>query len=325
MAEAKKFKITQSVVLVSVIVALAIVATIVNPRFLRVNNLLNILQQVAVLGIIASGVGMLLVSGQVDISVGAQVSLMGVIMAMIIQEMLGLPEGNVAPWREVWAIPIAVVVTLLLGLLMGFINGLTVVKSKAHSLILTIGFMTVYEGVAILISGGASFMLFGRFETIGQGQLFGIIPYTVLVFLAIIVITHLVLTYMRYGRFLYAIGGNSKAAYVSGIDTAGNQITAYVVVGLLNAVATILLISRVGSALATTGSGYALDALAAVIVGGVSILGGRGKALGMFLGVLLIGLIGNALVIMNVNPHVRGVVIGLVIIAAVTVGEATEE
>jgi ribose/xylose/arabinose/galactoside ABC-type transport system permease subunit len=134
-------------------------------------------------------------------------------------------------------------------------------------------------------------------------------------------IAFLVLKRLRYGRFLYAIGGNKKAAYVSGINTDRVTITAYVVVGLCNALAAIILISRVGSALATTGDTYALDSLAAVIVGGVSLSGGKGSALNIFLGVVLIGLIGNALIIMNVNPYVRQVVLGIIIIGAVTIGE----
>ena len=321
----RKGALSQSLVLLIMIAALAVVATSVNPRFLRVTNIINIFQQIAVLGIVASGVGMLLVSGHIDISVGSQVSLMGVILAMVIQRMLGLPAGDVEPWRQILAYPVAIIGTLMVGFLLGLINGIVVVKSGAASFIITLGFLTVYSGAALLVSGGASYMLFGRFEWLGRGRILNVIPIPILFFLGIVIIAYIVLKYFRYGRFLYAIGGNRKAAFVSGINTNRTVIVSYVLVGLLNALAAIILISRVGSALATTGDAYALDALASVIVGGVAITGGRGTALNIFLGVVLIGLIGNALIIMNVNPYVRNVVIGLIIITAVTISQYTSE
>jgi ribose/xylose/arabinose/galactoside ABC-type transport system permease subunit len=321
----RKKGLSQSLVLLMMIVALAVVATIVNPRFLRITNIINIFQQIAVLGIVASGVGMLLVSGHIDISVGSQVSLMGVILAMIIQRMLGLPDGGVEPWRQALAYPVAIVGTLIVGFVLGLINGITVIKSRATSFIITLGFLTVYHGVALLVSGGASYMLFGRFEWLGRGRVVNVIPIPILFFLGIVVIAYILLKYFRYGRFLYAIGGNRKAAFVSGINTNRTIVVSYIVVGVLNALAAIILISRVGSALATTGDAYALDALASVIVGGVAITGGKGTALNIFLGVVLIGLIGNALIIMNVNPYVRDVVIGLIIITAVTISQYTSE
>ena len=321
----RRRSVSQSLVLVMLIVLLAAVATAVNPRFLKVTNIINIFQQIAVLGIVASGVGMLLVAGEIDISVGTQVSLMGVILAMIIQKVLGLPQGNVAAWRVTFAIPMAVIFTFIVGFILGLVNGITVIKSRAASFIITLGFMLVYKGTALITSGGASYMLFGKFETLGRGKVLNFIPISILFLLGVIVVAHVVLKYFRYGRFLYAIGGNKKAAYVSGINTGRVTVTAYIVVGLLNALAALILISRVGSALATTGDSYALDALASVIVGGVAITGGKGNALSIFLGVVLIGLIGNALVIMNVNPYMRDVVIGFIIIAAVTISTLSGE
>ncbi len=321
----RQTKATQSLVLIVIIVAICVVTAVVNPRFLRVQNLINIFQQISILGIVACGIGMLLVAGQIDISVGTQVSLMGVILSMVIQRMLGLPDGNVPAWQAAMGIPIAVAVTFVVGFLLGLLNGIIVIKSRASSFIITLGFQVVYSGVALLTSRGASYMLFGKFELLGRGRILNIVPIPILFFLGMVIITFVVLKYLRYGRFLYAIGGNRKAAYVSGINTNRITLTAFVVVGLCNALAALILISRVGSALATTGDSYALDALAAVIVGGVSIAGGKGSALNIFLGVLLIGLISNALIIMNVNPYVRQVVLGLIIIVAVTIGQLTSE
>jgi ribose/xylose/arabinose/galactoside ABC-type transport system permease subunit len=314
---------SQAIVLIGLIVVICVITAIVNPRFLRVQNLINIFQQIAILGIVACGIGMLLVAGQIDISVGTQMSFMGVILSMIIQKMMGLPDGTVPAWQNALAIPLAIAVTFAVGIVLGLINGLTVIKSRAASFIITLGFSTAYHGAALLTSGGASYMLFGKFELLGRGRILGIIPISILFFLGMVLITFVVLRYFRYGRFLYAIGGNKKASFVSGINTDRITVTAYVIVGLCNALAAIILISRVGSALATTGDSYSLDSLAAVIVGGVALAGGKGTAVNIFLGVLLVGLISNALIIMNVNPFARDVVIGLIIVAAVTVGEVS--
>ncbi len=318
-------KLSQSMILVGLILVICAITAVVNPRFLRVQNLINIFQQISILGIVSCGIGMLLVAGQIDISVGTQISLMGVILSMVIQKMLALPDGGAPAWQAALAYPAAVAAAFGVGALLGLINGIVVIKSRAASFIITLGFMTVYSGVALLVSGGASYMLFGRFELLGRGRILDVVPVAIPIFLGVVVVTYIVLKYFRYGRFLYAIGGNRKAAYVSGINTNRITVTAYVVVGLLNALAALILISRVGSALATTGDSYALDSLAAVIVGGVALNGGKGNALSIFLGVVLIGLISNALIIMNVNPYVRNVVIGLIIISAVTVGELTSE
>lgn len=315
----KKIRMNQSLLLALMIVALCIVATLVNPRFIRITNLINILQQVAVLGIIACGVGMLLVAGEIDISVGSMVSLMGIILAMIIQKSGEIDPNGPRAWMINWSIPFTILVTFAVGAVLGFINGITVIKSKAASFIITLGFGSVYKGLALLISGGASFTLLGRFEALGRGRIFDFLPISILFLVGIVVLTHVILKYTKYGRFLYSIGGNRKAAYVSGINTNRVTVRGFVMVGLLNALAALILISRTGTALAVTAEAYSLDALASVVVGGVAITGGKGNALSIFLGVLLIGLVGNALVVMNVNPYLRGVAIGLIIIIAVTV------
>ena len=321
----KKTRITQSIVLIGIIVAICVVTSIVNPRFLRIQNIINIFQQISILGIVACGIGMLLVAGQIDISVGSQISLMGVIIGMVIEKLVGKPIPGVQAWQAALAIPLAVVATLVLGFLMGLLNGIVVIKSRAASFIITLGFMTAYHGAALLTSGGYGYSLYGHFELLGRGRVLNIIPIPILFFLGVVLITYLVLKYFRYGRFLYAIGGNRKAAYVSGINTNRITIIAYVVTGMCSALAALILISRVGSATATTGDAYGLDALAGVIVGGVALSGGRGNALNIFLGVMLIGLISNALIIMTIDPYMRDVIIGLIIIIAVTIAQYTSE
>ena len=320
----KQPRLTQSLILIIIIITICVFTAIINPRFLRIQNIINIFQQISVLGIIACGIGMLLIAGQIDISVGSQVSLMGVTMALIIEKFLGKPGPNVQAWQTAMAVPLAVVTTFALGFIMGLINGIVVVKSKAASFIITLGFMAVYHGGALLVSGGTGYPMYEQLEMLGRGKILQFIPVPILFFLGTVVITFVVLKYFRYGRFLYAIGSNRKAAYVSGIQTDRITVIAYVVVGLCTALATLLLISRIGWARENVGAPFGFDALVAVIVGGVAITGGKGNALNIFLGVVLIGLIENALIIMSINPFVRTVVMGLVIITAVSISRYSE-
>ena len=320
----KQPRLTQSLILIIIIITICVFTAIINPRFLRIQNIINIFQQISVLGIIACGIGMLLIAGQIDISVGSQVSLMGVTMALIIEKFLGKPGPNVQAWQTAMAVPLAVVTTFALGFIMGLINGIIVVKSKAASFIVTLGFMAVYHGGALLVSGGTGYPMYEQLEMLGRGKILQFIPVPILFFLGTVVITFVVLKYFRYGRFLYAIGSNRKAAYVSGIQTDRITVIAYVVVGLCTALATLLLISRIGWARENVGAPFGFDALVAVIVGGVAITGGKGNALNIFLGVVLIGLIENALIIMSINPFVRTVVMGLVIITAVSISRYSE-
>jgi ribose/xylose/arabinose/galactoside ABC-type transport system permease subunit len=317
----KRGGVSQSLVLLIVIVAIGVVTAAVNPRFLRVQNLINILQQISILGIVACGVGMLLISGNIDISVGTQISLMTIVTAQVVNAVMGQPGTTAQGWHAAMGIPMAVCATLLLGLILGLVNGLVVVGSRVTSFIITLGFMTAYHGASLVTGSGNNVPISGRFETLGRGRIFDVIPIPVLLFLGAIGITALVLRYFHYGRHLYAIGGNRKATFVSGIRTGRITVIAYVVVGLCNAIAALVLISRVGTAQAVIGDSYSLDALAAVIVGGVALSGGRGNALSILLGVLLIGLISNALIIMRVSPYAKDIVMGLIIIVTVTSAE----
>ena len=193
----KPVRVTQSLVLIGLIIALCVVATIVNPRFLNPNNIINIFSQIAVLGIVASGIGMLLISGEIDISAGNQISLMGAILALIIQKVGGLAPDHPQAWLVPLAIPMAIVATFASGFIMGAINGFTVVKSRAASFIITLGFSSVYRGVALLVTGGASYMLFGKFELLGRGKILGIVPISILFSLGTILLAWAILKYTQ--------------------------------------------------------------------------------------------------------------------------------
>jgi len=292
----------QLLFLVIIMVVLGVVVTIINPRFLSVQNILNIILAVSVTGIISAGVALLLIMGNFDLSLGGQVDVLGLVRAILLAQR---------------SIALTLVLVILLGMAMGALNGLLVVNIRAHSFIITLAMMSVYKGAALLLSGGKYLSLGGVFPFF-KGKLFGIIQYPSIVFVAVILIVFVTLRYLKYGRLLYAIGGNPQAAYLSGVKVKLRRFLGYTFAGGLYGLASIVLISQIGVAYPTTGDAYTLSALAAVVVGGVALTGGRGSALSIFLGVVVFGLIKNSMVIMSVNPYWREIVIGCIILVAVT-------
>ena len=301
------FVLSQSGFLIILIVVLGTIVGLINPNFFNLQNFINIIQQNVSLGIVAVGVGFLVITGNFDISVGTMMSLIGIIFAMIVNKLNNIPLG--------------VAVAIVLGFLLGTLNGVIVTKSRAASFIITLGLLLAYRGVAVVVSKGFNFPLSGKFIWLGQQNIGGVFPVAILVFILVIIFAYVILRFTKYGRILYVIGGNEKAAFISGINVDLYKILTYGISGALVGLATLVLISRLGSAYPNTGERYALDSLAAVVVGGTSLYGGKGSALGLLLGVLVFGLITNSLNLVNINPYWRDVVVGIVIILAVVVGQ----
>ena len=295
--------------LIAIMIIIGVVVSIVNPKFLSVQNLFNIVLQVSVTGIICVGLSMILITGEFDLSIGPQISILGLVMAILITR---------------YSILLTIIVVILLGMAIGALNGLFVTRIKAHSFIITLALSTVYAGIALLISGGKYIPLKGRFKFF-SGKFLDVIPYPVIILLIVLIIAFIIFKYLKFGRLLFAIGGNAQAAYLSGVKVRLYKILAYSVAGGLYGVATIVLISQISVAYPTTGEPYTLTALAAIVVGGVALTGGKGSALGIFLGALVFGLITNSMILMNINPYWREVVLGIVILLAVTISGLTSK
>jgi ribose transport system permease protein len=307
---AKKIFSGQSSYLIIFIIVLSIVISLVNRNFIKPQNILNILGQISVVGIVASGMAIVLITGEFDISVGSQVSFMGAVLATLITG-----GANVF---------LTIIFVLAIGAGLGFINGIIVTKSKCASFIITLGTMTLYHGFVLVLTKGRNIPLQGEFLGLGRGLVF-FIPIPILVFIAVLVLIGLALKYTRYGRTLFAVGGNKEAAYLSGVGVDFYKITAYMLCGLLSALASLVLISKLGASYPNTGDGYELSALASIVVGGVSLWGGKGSALGIFLGVVVFGVLSNALNMVNVSPYFRDVFTGLIIIVSVVMSRLGEQ
>ncbi|MBZ9989480.1 ABC transporter permease [Mesorhizobium sp. BH1-1-5] len=302
------------------LVVICLFLTFATDAFLTSLNLLNIGRQVSLLGIMAVGMTFVLISGEVDLSVGSTYAFSGLVTGMLI----------IAGWGLLPALAVG----LFAGAVIGVINGILSTYGRLPSLIATLGMLSIVRGAALILTNGQPVTVNARngalpdvletFSFMGQGYLFSVIPMQLVFFAIIAVLAWLVLSYSNFGFRVYAVGGSAKAARVSGISVNTVKIWAFVLMGLLAAFAGILSLAFLPSGQAgRTGLGLELDVIAATIVGGASLSGGEGTILGTILGVLIIGVMRNGLVLMGVSPFVQELMIGLVIIIAVGIDKWT--
>lgn len=291
--------------LLLVVIALSVVATIVNPRYFTTRNLRNLLEQISVLGLLASGATILIVSGNFDISVGANLGLSACVIGLLI-------GAGVAP-------VIAGFVGILTAVAAASFVGGAALLFKAPSFIISLAGISVFQGLALALTGGTLQTIYGEYETLGSTRFFDVLPLLFVVGLAGYLLVHFILSKTQLGRRVYAIGDNKRAAFLAGIHVTRNSMLFFVLNGVFVGLAALLMIARVGAAQPSTGAGMELQAIGSVVIGGAPMTGGRGNILGTFFGVLLWGVVANSLNMMRVNPYFQQVTIGLLIILAVAV------
>ncbi len=290
-------------VLILVLLVLALITGAVNPRFLTLQNVLNIMLQISVLGIVSIGATILLISGGLDLSVGSLLSLSAYIAGLAILRFQSLP--------------LAIFLAFCTSTGLGAFNGLLAATERAHPFIITLGMMTFLQGIAIAISRGSPINgMGGLYEALGIRD-FLHIPLPVFVFLAVLVSVDFFLRYLPLGRYAYAIGGNQEATRLSGIRVGQVKITLYALNGVCVGIAAIVLSAILDSALPTMGNGYELRAVAATVIGGTPLFGGKGSVWRTLLGVLLLGLVSNSLNLMGVSANLQNVVLGAIMVMAV--------
>lgn len=282
---------------------LCLALSVISDQFLTVGNLLNVARQVSINAIIAVGMTMVILTGGIDLSVGSIVAISGSITA-------GLLTGGTA------LVP-AVLAGLLLGTMVGMVNGLVITYGKIPPFIATMGMMTIVRGYTLVYTDGRPITGFSEtFRSIGGGYV-GIVPVPVVVMIVIFIGAWLLLTKNRFGRYVYAIGGNEEAARLSGISTKKHLVGVYAIAGMLAALSGIILTARLNSAQPTAGMAFEMDAIAAVVLGGTSLAGGRGTIVGTLVGALIIGVLDNGLNLLNVSSFYQQVAKGVVILLAV--------
>lgn len=292
--------------LVGLLVLITIV-TILSPSFLSTKNIFNILRQTSVNGIIATGMTFVILTGGIDLSVGSILAISGAVCASL------LASGQ--------NIIIAVLAALIIGAMVGFLNGFIITKWKLQPFIATLATMTILRGLTLVYTDGKPITLGSgdlaiKFGQIGGGKIFGI-PTPALIMILVFAICAFVLKNTQMGRYTYALGSNEEATKLSWLNTDKIKIAVYTISGILASVAGIIITSRLFSAQPTAGDGYELDAIAAVVLGGTSLTGGKGKITGTIIGALIIGVLSNALNILDVSSYYQMMVKGAVILVAV--------
>lgn len=290
------------------LLALCVGLWIATPYFATTTNLANVAEQSAVTGVIAIGMTCVILTGGIDLSVGSIVALAGVVIGWALQH--DVP------------IVIALMLGALAGIVAGAVNGIMITRGKLPPFIATLGMMSVARGAALMISDGRPISGFpGTVRLLATGRPLGI-PVPVLLMLALYAAAYVMLTRTVLGRYLYAIGGNEEASAMAGIHVERYKTITYVLSGLSASICAMLLVARLDSAQPVAGMGYELDAIAAVVIGGTSLLGGSGSVIGSLIGALIMSVLRNGLNLLGVSSYLQQVAIGVVIIAAVLIDMA---
>ncbi len=301
----KKLKnISNTIVVLAALVVLCIALACASPYFATGSNLINIVLQAAINATLACGMTFVILTGGIDLSVGSIVAFAGILLGTMLKS--GMP------------LAVALIGCVLAGGVCGLVNGLLVTRLNLPPFISTLGMMSIARGAALYIADGRAISGFsGKLNFIGSGTVLGI-PVMILIMAVTFLIGIFILKYTRAGRYIYAIGGNVEATRLSGINTGRYTMLVYILCGLTSGLAAVLLTARLDSAQPVAGEGYELDAIAATVIGGTSLSGGEGRLSGTIIGALIIAVLNNGLNLLNVSSYIQQIVIGLVIVLAVS-------
>lgn len=287
-----------------ILIGLCAVLTIASKNFLTIDNLSSVTRAFSYIAIMAIGMTVVIITGGIDLSVGSIFAFAGVITAYAYSKM-GIP------------IPLAILLGIIGGILCGLANGVLINKANLPPFIASLGMMSVARGLSYAITSGYPIPMPPKFNILGQGVIFSI-PYPVIYMIVLAVIFSVLLNNTVFGRRVYAVGGSEEASRISGINVERVKLVVYALSGFLAAISGIVTTARLGVAQSTAGLGYELDVIAAVIIGGASMSGGRGNIFGTILGAAIMGVLRNGLILLDVSAYWQQAVIGLVIIIAVT-------
>lgn len=287
-----------------ILIGLIVLFSIISPNFLTSRNIIILIRQVSFAAISAVGVSFIMISGGIDLSIGSQIVMTNIILAIMMVDW-DLPMGT------------AILLTLLVGTTLGVINGLLSVTLNVHSLIITLGTASIYKGLGYIFAQSRNIMGFpDAFRWFGQGYI-GPIPVPIVIMIIIALIGAFILTKTYFGRYIFALGGNEEAARLAGVDIKRMRVLLFAISGFASAITSILLLSRVFAGQVFTGQGIEFDALTAALLGGFSFKGGEGTIFGLMTGILIIGVLNNAMQLASFPDFSQNVVKGSVLLAAV--------
>ncbi len=292
---------------------------ILQPRFLLPLNLWNVMRQVSITGLLAIGMTFVILTAGIDLSVGSLLALAGLVCADVFKggefftALTGIDvsflQGSVAG---------AAFIAILIGVLGGLIQGTAITRLGVPPFVVTLGGLSAFRGAALYFSNGGPISGFDEnFTYWGQGKLFDTVPVPVIIFFGFALVAFIILRFTKYGRHVYAVGGNMEAARLAGLNVNMIILSVYVIVGFFCGLGGFVLAARLNSAEAVAGLSYELTVIAAVVIGGTSLFGGEGGVLGTLIGAVLVGVLTNGLVLMNVSSYIQQIIIGVIIVLAV--------
>ena len=296
----------QTYMLIFIVIGLGVILSFISSNFLTVTNLLNVVRQIAVNGILAIGMTIVCLTGGIDLSVGSIVAFSGIIAAGLLRD-------------TSYPIIVVVLAAIAVGAVCGLYNGYFVAYWNAAPFVVTLSMMTIARGMTYVYSDGRPISnLRTEFLTIGKGSIAGI-PIPTLILAVVFILGSIMLIKLKFGRYVYAVGGNENAAMVSGINVKRIKMMVYVLSGIACGIAAIILTARVSAGLPQAGESYELDAIAATVIGGTSLSGGRGRLWGTIVGAILLGIVNNGLDLLNVSSFYQQIVKGLIILGAILI------
>ncbi|PWJ48681.1 ABC transporter permease [Faecalicatena contorta] len=302
----------QTYMLIFIVIGLGIILSFISSNFLTTTNLLNVLRQISINGILAIGMTIVCLTGGIDLSVGSIVAFSGIIAAGFLRD-------------KDYPIILVLLIAILAGGLLGLYNGYFVAYRNAAPFVVTLSMMTIARGMTYVYSNGRPISnLPTNFLAIGKGSIAGI-PVPTIILILVFVLASVMLTKLKFGRYVYAVGGNENAAMVSGINVKWIKMMVYVLSGIACGIAAIILTARVSAGLPTAGESYELDAIAATVIGGTSLSGGRGRLWGTIVGAILLGIVNNGLDLLNVSSFYQQIVKGLIILGAILIDSKRNE
>ncbi len=287
-----------------VMIGMFVILSVASPSFLSVNNITNVLTTVALNGVLAMGTVIVITAGGIDLSIGAMLALASTTIGVVLK----MTGDNL----------LACVSAVAICTVLGFVNGILVAGFNMFPFVVTLASQLVIRGLGYVISGGYSFALANpTFTQIGLGKLFDMIPYPILILLGVTIISYAVMHWTKFGRYVYAVGGNINAATASGVNVLWTRVFTFVISGAFAGIAGIIITSRINAAQPNIGVGYETDAIAACVIGGTSFAGGVSTIPGTVIGIVIIGLIYNGMNLLRVESYWQTIVKGLLIIGAV--------
>lgn len=290
--------------IVFVMIGMFVILSIASPKFLQISNITNVLSTVALNGVLAMGMVFVITAGGIDLSIGSMLALASTTIGVVLQ----LTGNNL----------LACVVAVIACSILGFLNGILVAGFNMFPFVVTLASQLVIRGLGYVLSGGYSFALANpSFTQIGLGKLFNTIPYPILILLGVTVISYILMHWTKFGRYVYATGGNINAARASGVNIFWTRVNTYVISGIFSAIAGIIMTARINAAQPNIGVGYETDAIAACVIGGTSFAGGISTIPGTLVGIIIIGLIYNGMNLIGIESYWQTIFKGLLIIGAV--------